>query len=36
MSDLYWVIAAALVGWVGLFAYLVYVERRVRDLEDRL
>ena len=32
MSDLVWVMAACVVVWVGLFAYLVYVERQVRRL----
>jgi len=36
MNDLYWVLAAALVAWIGLFAYLLFVEKRVRDLEERL
>jgi CcmD family protein len=36
MADLYWVAAACGVIWVGLFAYMVYVEKRVRDLEERL
>ena len=36
MGDLFWVVAACVVVWVGLFGYLVYVERRVRQLEERL
>jgi CcmD family protein len=31
-----WVMGACVVVWLGLFGYLVYVERRVRDLEKRL
>jgi CcmD family protein len=36
MSQLYWVLAASAVIWIGLFAYLIYVERRIRELERRL
>lgn len=31
-----WVLGACLVVWLGLFGYLVYMERRVRELENRL
>ncbi len=36
MGELVWVLIASLVVWGGLFAYLIYVEKRVRDLENRL
>jgi CcmD family protein len=36
MGDLLWVMGACVVVWIGLFAYLVYVDRRVRELEEKL
>jgi CcmD family protein len=36
MGEQLWVMAACLVVWLGLFAYLVYVDRRVRELEEKL
>lgn len=32
MNGNYIAMAVTLVGWVGLFLYLVRIERRVRDL----
>jgi len=34
MNPLYWVLAASAVVWLGLFAYLIYVDRRVSVVED--
>ena len=36
MKEIHWVVAACLIVWLGLFAYLWHVERKVRDLENRL
>ena len=36
MDDVYWVLAATAVVFVGYFLYLLGVERKVRDLEKRL
>jgi CcmD family protein len=35
LMELYVVLAASLVVWIGLFAYLFRVDARVRELENR-
>jgi hypothetical protein len=35
MDGNYVALAVTLVGWIGLFLYLVRVDKRVRELKDR-
>jgi hypothetical protein len=35
MSDVYWIAAASLTVWIGLYLYLMRVDARLRELEKR-
>lgn len=35
ISDLYWVMGVCVLVWLGLFVYLLRLDRRIGNLENR-